>query len=214
MSSGSCPATCPWPPGPPSDTLQHLGRRLRALGCHWKCSLVQKRGLLGGGTRGPEARQPGKEPSRTPPALPPEHGSPPPPAPPAARVGPEGQWGRAGGGGSVLGSPAGFREQSLGLDAEGHLPFRKVVTNGTQAMGRGGRQSKEEEMRTHAACYWENKSPDGVEWVGRGVQVKLYKAQKPSVLLPNEILCGRPIWRRHRSAVVWVEARTGVNPTS
>lgn len=34
----------------------------------------------------------------------------------------------------MLGSPADFREQSLGLDAEGHSPFRKVVTNGTQAM--------------------------------------------------------------------------------
>lgn len=41
---------------------------------------------------------------------------------------------------------------------------------------------------------------------GEGVQIKLFKAQKPSVLLSDEILYGKPTWRRHRSAVVWVEA--------
>lgn len=100
----------------------------------------------------PEARQLGRETRRAPPPHHPEHGPPPPLAPNVARVGPQGAVGRAGGGGSLLGGPAGFPEQSLRLDADRHSPLRKVVTNGTQAIqGVGGRQSKEEEMRTHAA---------------------------------------------------------------
>lgn len=66
ISCGPCPATCPWPLGQPSDPLQllgpplnhrrHSGQRLQstgfhALGCHWKCSLVQECGLLREGSR-------------------------------------------------------------------------------------------------------------------------------------------------------------------
>lgn len=46
-------------------------------------------------------------------------------------------------------------------------------------------------MRTHEACYWENKSLNGSN--GEGVQIKLFKAQKRSVLLSDEILYGEGI---------------------
>ena len=65
--------------------------------------------------------------------------------------------GCTGGGGSVLGGRGGFREHSLGLDAHGHLQFRKMATEGTRAIPRGAGQSKGQQVRTHMACSWENK---------------------------------------------------------